>query len=145
MSRSTSRALDLDPQNFIDWIEDLVKKGKISDEVTIRRAISAIYFALFNYWAGKRYDMGMRARGPLKDRFKYSQFHSELLSKGLDAEVVLLYIYRVAADHYLLNPTRIEIFNKALRIKFGYIFQCKITLGILTKIIQATRNILAQI
>jgi len=134
----------LNPHHFINWIESLIRKGRIKDEVAIRRVISAIYFALFNYWARKRYDMESRAGGPLGDCFRYSQFHSELLRKGLDAEIILLYTYHVAVDHYTLNPTIIRIFDRALK-KLGRVFRCKITSGILTKIIQAARNILAQI
>jgi hypothetical protein len=50
----------LDPQKLFSVIEDAINRGCVAEEVLIRRAISAIYFALFNYWAEKRYGKGER-------------------------------------------------------------------------------------
>jgi len=50
----------------------------------------------------------------LQDRFNYKDFHEELLNKGLDREKLSLYIYRVASDHYILNPTIIRIYNEEM-------------------------------
>jgi len=87
----------------------------IRDEVCIRRVISALYFSLFNYWAARKYELERRrGKGRYQDRFAYRQFHEELLGRDLDRDVVLLYILRTASDHYVLNPTIIEIQNKEM-------------------------------
>ena len=81
MSARTSRASELDPRCFISLVETLVEDGRIKDEVSIRRMISALYFCLFNYWCAKKYESGIRKGGPLKDLFPYRDFHEELLKK----------------------------------------------------------------
>ena len=78
----------------------------------IRRIISAVYFALFNYWSLKSYLKGMRGNGPLMDSFWFSTFHEYLLELGLDYAVYTIYLYRVTADHYTLNPTKVVLTSK---------------------------------
>lgn len=98
----------LNPRKLLEYLERLLKnKNYILDEVIIRRVISAVYFALFNYWSLKSYLKGQRGNGPLKDSFWFSEFNKYLLSQGLDYAVYILYLYRVAADHYTLNPTKV--------------------------------------
>lgn len=111
MSGSASRATTLNPSAIISLIENQYKTGKLRDEVYIRRAISALYFALFNYWSAKKYDSGIQGKGPHRDRWSLNEFNQEMLSKGLDAEIYFLYLCRVAADHYTLNPTIVELWD----------------------------------
>ncbi|MCC6016454.1 MAG: hypothetical protein LM583_02745 [Desulfurococcaceae archaeon] len=99
----------LDPQEFLRIVEKAAKSGLIVDEVIIRRTISAIYFALFNYWAEKRYGEGVRGAGIYGDAFSYTDFHIDMVSKGLEKEMFILYLYRVAVDHYTLNPTYVTL------------------------------------
>jgi len=115
MSTGSSRTTALDPSHFMSLIESLIDESIVKDEVCIRRIVSALYFCLFNYWAARKYELDRRrGRGTYQDRFSYRQFHEELLGKGLDKDVVLLYTLRTASDHYVLNPTIIEIQNKEI-------------------------------
>ena len=41
----------LNPRAFISAL----KSGQASDEVSLRRAVSAVFLSLFNYWALKHY------------------------------------------------------------------------------------------
>ena len=105
MSGGSSRAGVLDPFAIISLIENQYKTGKIKDEIFIRRSISALYFALFNYWSAKKWDAGEKGSGQYKDYWPLRNFTSEMLQKGLDAQIYFLYSRRVAVDHYTLNPT----------------------------------------
>jgi len=105
MPGSSSRAAILNPFPIISSIENQYKTGKIKEEIFIRRSISALYFALFNYWSAKKYDNGEQGEGLCKDRWPLSEFTSEMLQKGLDPQIYFLEAYRVAVDHYTLNPT----------------------------------------
>jgi len=111
MSGSTSRTIALNPSAIISLIEKHHKQGRLIHEVYIRRAISALYFTLFNYWAAKKYDAGDRGRGPCQDQWPLKEFNQEMLCKGLDPQIIILYLYRVAADHYTLNPTTVELWD----------------------------------
>jgi hypothetical protein len=99
----------LDPQKLLSVIEDAVKRGCITEEVLIRRAVSATYFTLFNYWAEERYSKGVRGRGVYGDTFSYADFHRDMASKGLKKEMLILYLYRATVDHYTLNPTYVTL------------------------------------
>ncbi|MCD6469437.1 hypothetical protein J7L29_01395 [Candidatus Bathyarchaeota archaeon] len=118
MSRGSSRATILDPSALISLIKKLYEADKIKNEVLLRRSISALYFALFNYWSAKMYDAGKRGSGQYKDSWRLRDFTSEMLQKGLDPQVRVLYGYRVAVDHYTLNPTiaYLRDFGKKQRI-----------------------------
>jgi hypothetical protein len=130
----------LDPQGFLRIIEKVAKSDRV-DEVIIRRAISAIYFAFFNYWAEKRYGKGVRGTGIYGDAFSYTDFHIDMVSKGLEKEMFILYLYRVAVDHYTLNPTYVTLTSspwKRLR-------PVKVRIGMerLREVIDAAKKVLA--
>jgi len=125
----------------VDFVEEFLKKGKVRDEVFIRRALSALYFALFNYWSAKRYEAGKRGKGPYQDSFLYSEFHQDLLSKGLDAQILLLYTYRIAVDHYTLNPTVIRVYE-ARRLGIKEKIPCNISEEALRRAVEAAREVL---
>ena len=101
----------LNPRKLLDYLKRKILKEKreILDEVLIRRIISAIYFSLFNYWSIKRYSQGKRCGGPYGDSFWYSTFNQEMFERGLDRAMYIIYLYRVAADHYALNPTKVRL------------------------------------
>ena len=90
-----------------------------SSEVLLRRAISSLYLALFNYWAKLCYKTGKRGKGPLKDKFSYSDFHKNLLMVGLGVELAYLYSLRVVADHYACKSTKIMVWDKIMREILG--------------------------
>jgi len=138
------RANSLKPDYFIDLVEQLAN-SKIKDEVCVRRLLSGLYFSLFNYWAAISYDNGNRGKGPRQDRFSYREFHESLLSEGLDAELLLLYTYRVAVDHYVLNPTMIQIYNEEIARYVSQRTKVHITITILKKAVEAAKTILSQI
>jgi len=130
----------LDPQEFLRIIEKVAKSDRV-DEVIIRRAISAIYFALFNYWAEKRYSKGVRGAGIYRDAFSYTDFHIDMVSKGLEKEMFILYLYRVAVDHYTLNPTYVTLTSspwKGLRP-----VKVSIDMDKLGEVIDAAKKVLA--
>ena len=146
MSSRSSRADALRPDYFINLVEKLVSSGKIRDEACIRRFLSALYFSLFNYWAAIKYDKGARRKGPKQNRFDYREFHEELLREELDVELNLLYTYRVAVDHYILNPTIIQIYNREIvRLMTRDRQEVHIGINVLRKAIEAARTILKQI
>ena len=103
--------LTLDPTRFIELVEKVISEEPgILNEVTLRRFISALYFSLFNYWAEKSYVRGKRGKGgPCQDSFRYYEFHVYLSQRQLDNAAHFLFLYRVAADHYVLNPTYVNL------------------------------------
>ena len=108
------RAASLSPDRFLRFVKELVREGKIADEVFARRFMSALFFALFNYWAARRWDSGSRGRGPRQDRFPYTLFVRDMLSRGLDRPIMFIYLRRTLADHYVLNPTIVRVWERAL-------------------------------
>ena len=97
----------------MDCLKEVVasKRGALN-EVFIRRIVSAVFFALFNYWALKSYIKGRRGDGPYGDSFRLLTFFEDLLSKGFDYAVYPLFLYRVGANHYVLNPTTVVLLSK---------------------------------
>ena len=115
MPTGTLRTSKLNPTDFIDFLESLIGENIAESEVYARRIISALYFSLFNYWAAKKYyEERKRGKGTYQDRFAYKQFHEELLGRGLDKEVILLYTLRTASDHHIENPTIIDVQNREI-------------------------------
>jgi len=112
---------------------------KALSEVVIRRIISAIYFALFNYWSLKSYHKGLRGGGPLGDSFWHSSFNEYLLKRGLDYAVYTIYLYRVAADHYALNPTKVMLTSKPWKDREE---EVEINIETLKKVLEAAGDIL---
>ena len=145
MSSRTLRADSLNPIHFFNFIKRLIARKYIENEVYVRRIISALYFSLFNYWAAKKYSQRTRGGGPLQDRFKYRKFHEELLSKNLDREIASLYIYRVASDHYILNPTIIRIYNEEMIKLIGEKLKININRYSLKKAMESAEEILKKI
>jgi len=116
MQASTQDPEKLNPRKLLEYFVKILKDRRYtSNEVIIRRIISAVYFALFNYWSLKSYLRGLRGDGPLKDSFWFSTFNEHLLKQGLDYAVYTIYLYRVAVDHYTLNPTKIVLTSKPWR------------------------------
>lgn len=113
MQAGTQNPEKLNPRRLLEYFMGILgnERYKLS-EVVIRRAISAVYFALFNYWSLKSYLKGLRGNGPLRDSFWFSTFNEYLLKQGLDYAVYTIYLYRVAADHYTLNPTKVVLTSK---------------------------------
>jgi len=147
MSTGTPRTTALNPSHFIDLVEHLVNNNMIRNEVCVRRMISALYFCLFNYWVAKRYEIdGVRGKGPRQDYFYFRLFHEYLLKRKLDKELILLYTLRTAVDHYMLNPTIIEVQNKELRrIISKRRIEVSISIEKLKKAIMFSRRILEHI
>jgi len=106
----------LNPRKLLEYFIKILKNNIYTlDEVIIRRIISSVYFSLFNYWSLKSYLKGLRGDGPLKDSFSFSTFNEHLLKQGLDYAVYTIYLYRVAVDHYTLNPTKIVLTSRPWR------------------------------
>lgn len=146
MSRGIKRVSTLDPTELIEHIEEiLTSKGKL-EEIVIRRFISALYFAIFNFWAAKHFSKNNRGEGPNQDNFDLSEFHKEILSVGLDPEVVTLFQYRVAVDHYVMNPANIHIFNPEIMQMLGRRkTKLKIDLLALRRVLESSKTIVSYV
>ena len=83
-----------------------------------------------------------RGEGPRQDRFPYSRFHQELLDKGLDKDVVLLSTLRTAADHYMLNPTIIEVWDRNISALVGRRLNVHISVNVLKNVLRSSKIIL---
>ena len=115
MSSRSLRANALRPDYFIKLVEQLMRNGKIKDELCIRRLISALYFTLFNFWAAVKYDKGIREKGPKQDRFDYSEFHNDLKEQEITKPNVVPLINSVARCDLNVEA------DKANRRTFWYI------------------------
>ncbi len=113
MQASAQDPEELNPRRLLEYFMRIIKNERYKlNEVVIRRIISAVYFALFNYWSLKSYLKGLSGNGPLRDSFWFSTFNKHLLEQGLDYAVYTIYLYRVAVDHYTLNPAKVVLTSK---------------------------------
>jgi len=118
-----SEVEELNPRRLIDNIKQIVDKTVIG-KVLLRRIASALFFSLYNYWAFKSYKLyNKRYTNPSRasknqDNFPHSEFIEEMAEKGFDGEIRELYLYRVLADHYALNPTYVTLVTSAKGRKF---------------------------
>lgn len=105
MHQGTDRIKDLDPSIILKWINT----GE-TNEVLIRRYISAMYMALFNYWVAKEYNNGLNTHTTGKSRedddFLQIEFEGCMLGKKVDREIRTLAVYRNACDHRIKNPAQ---------------------------------------
>ena len=102
----------LNPRRYLVYLKQFVSTSNAMDQVFVRRIIGSIFYALYNYWAAKTYSRGRRGDGPYRDSFRLSDFFTDMISLGLEDAIYRIFIYRVAADHYVLNPTKIRIITK---------------------------------
>ena len=103
MHERIDRIKELDPHIILKCINT----GE-TNEVLIRRYMSAMYMALFNYWAAKEYYNGKNMHKVGKsgedDDFQQTEFEESMLGRGVDREIKTLSIYRNACDHRIKNP-----------------------------------------
>jgi len=133
-----SNANKLKPHKLLNYFESLLNNSL--DEVFIRRIISAVYFSLFNYWSIKNICKGSKGKGYNNDSFPHTQFIQELARSGLDPQIYLLYVYRVAVDHYTLNPTKVTLTSHPYK---GSTQNVKIDENILRKILESAKDVLS--
>ena len=132
-----SNANKLKPHKLLNYFESLLSNSL--DEVFIRRIISAVYFSsLFNYWSIKNICKGNKGKGNNNDSFPHTQFIQDLASSGLDPQIYLLYVYRVAVDHYTLNPTKVTLTSHPYK---GRTQDVKINENILRKILESAKDV----
>jgi len=134
VSRSLPRTLVLDPSPIISSVEDLLRE-ELVEEVLIRRALSNLFLSIFNYWSAKKYESGEEGKGPCRDSWSYGVFIKEMMQKGLYAEIVYLYAYRVAVDHYTLNPTVVYLYECRKNIP------CHITVSTLKRAVECAKEL----
>jgi len=144
MSSGLDRIDHLDPEDFIFFVETCIKEHENQfDEVFIRRFISALYFSLINYWACKKYYLeNRRWKGPNQDYFPTTEFLEELYENNLDKEIRLLYACRAASDHYVCNPTSINLFGEKKIIGKRKIKNVEINKNSLRKCLESAKKIL---
>ena len=79
-------------------------------------------------------------KGYNNDSFPHTQFIQDLASSGLDPQIYLLYVYRVAVDHYTLNPTKVTLTSHPYK---GRTQNVKIDDNILRKILESAKDVLS--
>lgn len=141
MSEIPSKVSDLDPQSLILKIEEFYYRGELNNEIYIRRAISALYFSLFNYWSAIMYNFGKRGKGPQQDSWSHTEFFNFLLSHGLESKIYPLHVLRVAVDHYTLNPAKIKLFGNLKISNRSKELECSINPKTLEKAINFAKEI----
>jgi len=140
MQESTSNPERLNPRQLLEYLKQIVANRRNAlNEVFIRRIISAIFFGIFNYWALKSYIKGKRGDGPYGDSFRFPSFFEDLLSAGFDYAIYPLFLYRVGADHYVLNPTEVELQSRPWKGVRDYV---EISYDILEKLLESAFDIL---
>lgn len=143
MPSGPERVAHMDPSELIYQLKKFVESKNYNlNEVSIRRVISSLYFSLFNFWANKKYFLeNKRRKGPKQDCFSFVEFVEEMISNALDAEIKFLHTYRIASDHYALNPTVIKHEGRAEEF-FGIREEVKIDESALKKAIESAEEIL---
>jgi len=77
-NRINDRIKELDPTDFIKFIRE-IDENTTNSEVFIRRVISSLYLALYNYWSCIMYEEKReRGSGPRQDYFPYTRFLKEM-------------------------------------------------------------------
>ena len=108
MYTGPSRVIDFDPTILLSHI-DL----NTNNEVLIRRQISTMYLAAFNFWSALEYynliSVG-KGRSKEPDDYLEVQFDSSLIGKKVDREIIALSTYRSACDHRVANPAKNIVF-----------------------------------
>ena len=102
MSFRTERVTLLDPS---EWLKSIDLKA--SEEVSIRRQISSMYMAAFNFWASaEHYIRGSLANGKSNEPDDFMELCFEKIAIHLkkSREIQYLSISRNACDHRLKNP-----------------------------------------
>lgn len=108
MSFGTNRVTRLDPSCFMGNL-DL----QTTEEAKIRRQISLMYMALFNFWAAAEYYLkGNKGQGKSgePDDFREQDFDREMIRLAKSREIKYLALSRNACDHRLENPANKVIF-----------------------------------
>lgn len=85
-----------------------------SSEVMVRRQISAMYMAVFNFWASvELYMNGGKGSGRSgqPDDFQETEFERAMILQLSSREIMTLSTFRNASDHRVENPALKIIFN----------------------------------
>jgi hypothetical protein len=113
----SDRIKTLTPDVIIDFIDI-----EATDEVIIRRFVSAMYMALFNYWCAIEYknNPGKHKLGKSKqnDDFTYIEFEKCMAVKARNEDIETLSAYRIACDHRINNPAEVR-FSDKLTVKLS--------------------------
>lgn len=113
MYQGTDRIKELDPSIILKWINT----GE-TNEVLIRRYMSAMYMALFNYWVAKEYNKGLNTHTIGKSRedddFLQTEFEDCMRGNKVDREIKTLSVYRNACDHRIKNPAKGIMFPRGI-------------------------------
>jgi len=132
---------NLNPKKLLGLIDHFMSSGTV-DEVLMRRIASSLFLSLYNYWSAKayikynkRYDVKGRS-SPRGDNLPHKWFYKDVLKQGYD-EIIDLYLYRVWADHYALNPTDV-----VLDIDGSRVFRVEIDVNKLKDLIKSAYRVL---
>ena len=109
MYTGPGRVIDFDPSILLNKIE-----LSTNDEILIKRQISAMYMAVFNFWSAiefyhNRHNGKGRSNEP--DDFQEIQFDAAMLKEKVIREIMALSTLRNACDHRLENPAKNIIFK----------------------------------
>jgi len=138
---------ELNPRRLIDIIRQAINKTAI-DAVLLRRIASALFLSLYNYWAIKSYKLhNKRYKGQMagknQDNFPHLEFVEEMFRNGLDKAIRELYLYRVLADHYALNPTYVTLVFRYGNKKFVKTIYAELNYNKLKKLIYYALDVLS--
>ncbi len=103
------RVIDFDPSVLLNKIE-----LSTNNEILIKRQISAMYMAVFNFWSAiEFYYNGHVGNGRSNepDDFQEIQFDAAMLKEKVIREIMTLSTLRNACDHRLENPAKNIMFK----------------------------------
>ncbi|MHB1493079.1 MAG: hypothetical protein ACYCSG_03130 [Thermoplasmataceae archaeon] len=104
MYTGPGRVIDFDPSILLNKIE-----LSTNHEILIKRQISAMYMAVFNFWSAIEFYHNGRignGRSNEHDDFQELAFDTAMLKENVTREIMTLSIFRNACDHRLENPTK---------------------------------------
>lgn len=139
---------ELNPRRLIEDITKQTINKTAIDAVLLRRIASALFLSLYNYWAIKSYKLyNKRYKGSMagknQDNFSHLEFVEEMFKNGLDKAIHELYLYRVLADHYALNPTYVTLVFRYGDKKFVKIIYTELKHDKLKKLINYAWDVLS--
>ncbi len=118
MHKGIDRINILDPSLLFNNIDI----DGIKEEVKIRRLISSMYMAIFNYWVAiERYKKNNQGDGRSNepDDFTYVHFERKISNK-YSRDISYLAKYRVICDHRVNNPANYKKGGKSINLYINH-------------------------
>jgi len=114
MYKGINRIKILNPEKLLDSID-----METTDELVIRRNISAMYMSLFNFWAAIEYYQNNKFGNGKGSKFTKDDFTQICFERSITIKdnryIYYLSNYRNACDHRLDNPAKVIIYKNGLK------------------------------